>query len=139
MIVACATDDGINLIKDHFGDAKYFYIYNVDSNDYKLIETLENHIKSDKHADPKKAKKIMDLLGSNGAQIFMNRAFGPNIKIIKQDIFPLVMHEESISKALNKIQNSYEKIENTIKKKKNLYFVINKEGVLKINDVKQKA
>lgn len=29
LTIACATDDGVNFINRHFGDADYYYIYNL--------------------------------------------------------------------------------------------------------------
>ena len=110
MLVACATNDGTKLIKNHFGDASYFNVYNVKRESYSQIESIENKITSEIHADPKKAKQILLLLKSKGIQVLMNRAFGPNITKIKHLVLPLVISEDLISMAIQRIQNSFSKI-----------------------------
>ena len=132
MLIACATDDKVNLINDHFGDAKYFNIYKLEKEKYELVESVDNNTTSDRHADPNKAKQILQLLNSKGVQILMNKAFGPNIKIVNRFLLPVVIRENTILNAINQIQNSFYKIKETIDNKKDCYLLITNEGKVKI-------
>ena len=132
MFVACATDDGIKLIKNHFGDAAYFNIYNVKKESFSQIESIENNITSDSHADPRKAKQILQLLKGKGVHVLMNKAFGPNITKIKHLVLPLVISEDLISKAIKRIQDSFPEINEIIDNKRNCYLTINKDGKMTV-------
>ncbi|GEM_PF-2313550 len=124
MLVACATNDNINLIDDHFGDATYFDIYEVNKADYVLKESIVNNTTSDQHSDPKKAKQILELLHSNGIHLLVNKAFGANITTVNKFLLPVVIRVDSIEEILKLIQNSFDFISNTISTKKNCYLVI---------------
>ena len=55
--VACATDEGKNFIKRHFGDANSYVIFNVDKSKCEYIETIDNETlqfeeNDDGHGDP---------------------------------------------------------------------------------------
>lgn len=132
MIVACATDDNINLTKDHFGDATNFNIYNVGKEIYELVDNVRNNTTSEFHADVNKAKQILELFKNKGVHILMNRSFGPNIKVVNRYVSPVVSRETNIFKAIGHIQNSFNEIDEVINNKKDCYLSINNEGIVKV-------
>ncbi len=99
--VAVGTDDGKNFTNSHFGDSKYFLIYEWDENNrLKFIEKREN-IKFDeeKHGDSKKAVHISNQL--QGIFVLMAKVFGPNIVKIRKKFVPVVSRVNKIEDALN--------------------------------------
>ncbi len=138
MLVACATNDNINLIDDHFGDADYFDIYEVSKLKYILKESIVNSTTSNQHSDPKKAKQILELLHSNGIHLLVNKAFGANITTVKKFLLPVVIRVNSIDQIMKLIQNSFDFISNTIINKKNCYLVINNNSEVHLIETAQK-
>ena len=82
MRVICATDDKVHLTKDHFGDAKFYNVYELNTSNAMFVESIENTVVSNVHPDPSKAKKILNLLNATPSDILVNRAFGTNLCII---------------------------------------------------------
>ena len=106
-----ATDDGIKLKKDdHFGNAKYFKIYQYDGEKWKFIEQRENaKIKEDEskmHGDPEKAKAVSSVL--KNVDILVGKIFGPNIKrILKKFPCIVIRNVEDIGISLNLIKTLF--------------------------------
>ncbi len=70
MRVAFASNDGILLADSHFGDAKYFYIYEIDKEGYKFIEKRENTTGEElEHGDEMKARSITSILRNAHVQV----------------------------------------------------------------------
>lgn len=138
MLIACATNDKINLIDDHFGDANYYNIYKIEFGTITFIKSIENNIVSIVHPDPSKAIKILKLLQGEGVNILVNKAFGTNIKIIKKYAIPALIKVNKIDEALNLVNNSYDKITNFIKTKSNFYIVLNTDRQIRIVEHKEK-
>jgi predicted Fe-Mo cluster-binding NifX family protein len=132
MLAACATDDKLNLISDHFGDAKYYNIYDVNENDYSLKETIVNKTTSDLHSDPKKAKQILDLLHTKGVHLLINKAFGANIKVVNKFVLPVVIRVDLIEDVIKLVQNSFSIIENVLETKKDCYLIIKQDEGVKV-------
>ncbi len=124
MLIACATNDNVNLIDDHFGDAQYFDIYHVTKDNYHLKESIVNNITSEKHADPLKAKQILKLLQSTGTELLVNKAFGANIKSVNKFLLPVIIRVDSITEIIKLIQNSFDYISDTLLNKNNVYLII---------------
>jgi len=86
---AFATDDGKSFMERHFGDARYFDIYEIDENNVKLIKRIDNSTDKDDaedvHGDPVKAGGIMGLLVKEKVNVAVSKNFGPNItRILKK-------------------------------------------------------
>jgi predicted Fe-Mo cluster-binding NifX family protein len=109
MIVACATDDGKHFMDRHFGDAEYYDLYEVSEDTCRFIERIVNNTEEEEgHADPKKARGIVNLLKDRGVEAGLTKVFGPNIKRIKKQILPILTSEEAIEAGLEKVMGNLE-------------------------------
>ena len=105
--IAFATDNGETFVNRHFGDAKYFDIYTVNSGDLKYIKRIENTTEEDSkevHGDPKKAKGILELLKKEDVQILVSKIFGPNINRIKKKFVCVLVNHNKISDSFEDLQ-----------------------------------
>ena len=117
--VAFATDNGKSFMSRHFGDAKYYYIYEIDNNSANFIKKIDNNTEEeDIHADPKKAKGITNLLSEENVTVVVSKVFGPNIKRIKKKFVCIVVKEEKIEESIHNICDNIEKIFNEWEKGK---------------------
>ncbi|MFW5771359.1 MAG: NifB/NifX family molybdenum-iron cluster-binding protein [Spirochaetota bacterium] len=113
--VACATDDKKTFSGGHFGEARFYMIFNVDKNGSEQVETIEN-VTLDyqetvkEHGDPMKAKHVMILLKEKNVQVLANKKFGPNIARIKIRFLPVIMNVESVQEGLEMIRENYDRI-----------------------------
>jgi len=124
--LACATEDGINFSKEHFGSAKKYLIYslNLDNGEIQFLKEIKNPTPDEKkHGDPEKAKAVSDLLSD--VQILINLAFGPNIIRIRKKFVPIVSKEKNIKKSLNELKTMLDKIKLSLNKKgdKDILFI----------------
>jgi len=111
MLVACATNDGRHFINEHFGDAEYFYLYEVNEQNINLQEKIVNDVEEERmHGDPNKARNITNLLAQKGAVVVVNRAFGPNIQRIKHKVIPVIINNDTIEDGLKKVQENLQEI-----------------------------
>ena len=111
LMVACATDDGEKFITRHFGDADYYYIYEIDGEKADFVTKIDNtSVEEERHADPKKAKSIVKILKEKNVHCGVSCAFGPNIKRVKKHIVPVIMEKENIEEGLENMLNNFSKI-----------------------------
>ena len=110
--VAFATDDGKTFIGKHFGDARFYDIYEINGNNAKFIKRISNTVDEEEnvHADPKKAKGISTLLLDEKVTVVVSKIFGPNIKRIKKNFVCIVVRDVEIAIGLKKICDNIEKI-----------------------------
>ena len=113
IIAAAATDDGVNTIDRHFGDALQYSIYKITSQDICLMKTIKNDsgVEEEVHADPRKASGVAGLLQNENVNTVVSRAFGPNIKRIKKKFVCVIVNEEKIDTAIDRVQKEIRKIE----------------------------
>ncbi len=106
--VAFATDDGKTFMSRHFGDAEYYYIYEIDNENTEFIKKISNTTEEeeDVHADPKKAKSIAKLLRQEQVQTLVSKIFGPNIVRIKKKFVCILIKENSIENSIEIIKNN---------------------------------
>lgn len=115
MIIACATDDGKNFIDRHFGDADYYMIYELTKGKFVLIDQIVNTSGEEKqHADPVKAKGIIDLLLEKKVQVSLTKVFGANINKVKKHIVPIIISTDDINSGLEKVLENINMIEDQI-------------------------
>lgn len=107
---AVATDDGKNFNDRHFGDARYFDIYEIDENGSNFLQRIDNSTDKDDgediHGDPVKAGGIMGLLLGKGVNVAVSRNFGPNIKRILKKIACVRYTGQGISECVASIQEN---------------------------------
>ena len=106
--VAFATDNGKTFMGRHFGDAEYYYIYEIDNENAEFIKKISNTTEEeeDVHADPKKAKSIAKLLKQEQVQILVSKVFGPNIVRIKKKFVCILIKEKSIENSIDIIKSN---------------------------------
>ena len=107
--VAFATDNGKTFMGRHFGDAEYYYIYEIDNENAEFIKKISNTTEEeeDVHADPKKAKSIAKLLKQEQVQILVSKIFGPNIVRIKKKFVCILIKEKSIKNSIDIIKSNF--------------------------------
>lgn len=105
MMVAVATDNGEKFIDRHFGDAKYYDIYKLTNTNALFIKRIENVIEEQEavHANPEKAKGVAGLLKKENVTVVISKIFGPNIKRIRKNFVCVIMNDESIKDALERL------------------------------------
>jgi predicted Fe-Mo cluster-binding NifX family protein len=105
--IAFATDDGKTFMDRHFGDSKYYDIYEISETDSKFVKRIVNTTEEDDeeiHADPKKAKGVSQLFKNENIKVLVSKVFGPNIKRIRTKFVCVLMNEQTIQESILKIQ-----------------------------------
>ena len=111
LIIACATDDGQTYIDRHFGDARYYAIYQLEGHTWSFLRKIPNTSKKEeKHADPEKAKSVTAILKDEHVQVVMAKEFGPNIARIKRHFVPVIVKVETLEAGFAKIREHIESI-----------------------------
>jgi len=113
--VAFATDNGKNFIERHFGDAKYYDVYEISDTNTKFIKRIKNTIEEDVqdlHADPEKAKGIAGLFKDEYIQVLVSKVFGPNIQRIKLKFVCVLINDNTIEESIINIQKRLKIIQN---------------------------
>ena len=112
MILACGSDDKVNFTKEHFGDSKYFLIFNLSQDKIKLLKVIKNDSPEEKaHGDPEKARYISTILNKENVDSIFAYAMGPNIVRMKEKFIPIISRIENVRDALKKLQQNLDKIE----------------------------
>ena len=125
--IACGTNDGKTFCLDHFGDSKYFLIYEIDSETLEMIflEKINNNSEEeDGHGDPKKARNISEIL--KDVEVLVAFAMGPNIVRIRKNFVPLISREKNIEKSLEKFKIIIPELKIELEKKrenKNIFYI----------------
>ncbi|MBN2874118.1 MAG: hypothetical protein JXM71_03395 [Spirochaetales bacterium] len=104
--VAFATDDHVSFMDRHFGDAKYFEIYDITDAGASFVKRIVNTVEDEDetvHADPVKAGGIMGLLSLEGVNTAASKVFGPNIMRIRKRFVCVMMNDASIADAARRL------------------------------------
>ncbi len=128
LIIALATDDGNKLTNGHFGDALYFDIYRLNSQEYTFLYRISNSTKEENehnhsHGEDKKASSIGSLLKKHQVKILVGKVFGPNLKKMKKQFVAVFSSDSDIKKTLTKLTENYEKIVEEWEKGENRNFL----------------
>jgi predicted Fe-Mo cluster-binding NifX family protein len=111
LIIACATDEGEQLINRHFGDAKRYDLYELRKDSVEFLRSIENSVPEEQqHADPEKAGNIGQLLKPAGVQVLVSGQFGPNIKRVQKKFVPVIIRVFEIAAALNMLRQHFDEI-----------------------------
>jgi predicted Fe-Mo cluster-binding NifX family protein len=118
LLVAFSTDDGENMIKEHAGQAKYFDVYRFSEGNAVFLERRDNSkYKGDeamKHGDPKKAQATMEAL--RGANVLVNKMFGPNLPRLLKKLLCVVVRTEKISDAIEILKQNWVRVQEEYQK-----------------------
>ncbi len=117
ILLACATDDGVNYSKEHFGSAKKYLLFklNLKTKEIKSFGDIENSSVEEKmHGDPEKAKSLSSLL--NGVSLLIGFRMGPNIVRMRKKFIPVISREENIKLSLNLLLAFIDKIKVNLNK-----------------------
>lgn len=107
MIAAFATDEGKTFMDRHFGDAIQFDIYEINASESHFIKTIENKtIAQQEIHGSGKAAGIAGMLKKENVQILVSKKFGTNINKMKLKFVCMLMNNDSISEALQQIQEN---------------------------------
>ena len=123
--LACGTDDGKELCEEHFGSARFYMIYEIDSTNAKFLEKrLNSTPKEEIHGDPKKAKAISIVL--KDVDLLLGFTFGPNIVRTREKFVIAISRKKIIDEAILDLLLHIDKIKNELKKK-------NEKGIIRVN------
>ena len=110
--LALGSDDGIEIIDGHMGEAKYFYIYEIDeTGKYTLIDKrVNNSPKEDHHGDEKKLKGASSIF--NDCSVVVARHKSPNfIRMAQKTRFqPVVIRKAKIIDALTAFKDIFDTV-----------------------------
>ncbi len=112
-ICAIATDDEKNYTDSHFGDARYYRLYEFTSSSAEYLKIIANTTQQsepENHADPGKASNVVELLNKEDVKVVVANIFGPNIKRIKSKFVCILMDNGSISKSIPHLLEQFEVI-----------------------------
>jgi predicted Fe-Mo cluster-binding NifX family protein len=107
LIVAFASGGATDLPKRHFGEARQFDLYRLAPAGADWIRTVANPYADTGHSDDehhKKGAELVQLLGRQGVQVIVSRAFGPNIKGMRRWFLPVVVGCEEAEQAIALLQ-----------------------------------
>jgi len=109
-MVAVATDNGRQFINRHFGDARYFDLYQMTTASIRFIKRMENDVKGceDLHEDLEKARGVAGLLKKENVHVVVSKIFGPNIRRIKKKFVCVIMDDPSVKNALDRLQQNWD-------------------------------
>jgi predicted Fe-Mo cluster-binding NifX family protein len=128
--IAFSTNNGDLLVDDHFGDGKYFDIYEVRNDNIVFVERRINTSgEEEKHGDPVKARKILEIL--KDVDIAIGYRMGPNILRIKKKLLPIVTRHRSISRNIELLKLNMEYLMKIIELR-DIIVILDENGRLRI-------
>jgi len=131
MRVAVSTEDGKSLTNDHFGEGKFFLIYEISRDGYKLLEKRKNTSpEEEEHGSEIKARGIISIL--NDVPTLLGVQFGPNIMRIKEKFLPIVSREREIKRALSLLVKNYDSLKK-MKDSRNIVLILDENGLRKVS------
>ncbi len=112
LLIAFATDDGVNFNKGHFGMAKYFQVYKFSEGKEEFVEKRENvQFKGDesiKHGDPEKARKTSSVL--QGIDVLVGKRYGPNLHRLVRKFVCVIVRTDTLENARGMVYLNIDKI-----------------------------
>jgi len=128
ILSAFATDDGKRFTENHFGDAKFYDIYEISDSECKFFKRIENTTgDGEKHADPEKAGCVARLLNEEGVKFIVSKKYGPNLKRIKKKFVAVIIHDLEIAGAVTMLQGQLERLTAEFEKGESREFLNMKE------------
>jgi len=123
---AFATNDGELFINEHFGDADFYDIYEISADKTQFVKRIHNTSEEEDeeiHADPKKAKSIVDLLKTENVKVVCSKVFGPNIMRIKKKFVCVLLNNKNIQDSILTVQANINNIIDELEKGENRSFI----------------
>lgn len=118
-MMACATDDGKEFTTVHFGDAKFYLVYELDleNKEITFLKQIDNTSQEEKtHGDPKKARSISEIMGD--IRVLVGFAMGTNVTRMRKNFVPVISRKKRIEDALEGILNMIDPIRSNLEKPK---------------------
>lgn len=114
ILAAFATDNGMDFIDRHFGDAQSYEIYRISVEKWEYVGSIKNTTEDDEddgeHGDLKKAGGIASLLKKEGVQVTVAPVYGPNLKRIKSRFLCIITGKNNIEDALSDITGNFSEV-----------------------------
>lgn len=106
MKIAVGTDDKKTIRRGHFGDNRYYLIYEILNGEIYAEELKENPYALGKQHEHGQAKNIMDLL--HDCQLFMGKSMDAKLlsKITEKNIDAIITMMDDIKETVNAYLNS---------------------------------
>ena len=122
--VAFGLDDGLTLTEEHFGDARFFRIYDIyEDGRVELVEDRENRTPEEEeheehHGDPKKFKAVIYAL--RDCDVLAGFRMGPNFLRIRDnsDKVPYITGTRVLREAVAKILLDFDKLWEQLQEKR---------------------
>lgn len=119
--IALGSDDGENVVANHMGTAKKFYIYGLfEDGNFVLVEARENTSPDEEgHGLIEKLKVVMNIF--KDADVVLSRMASPNFVNMrnKTKFQPVVIKIDSISDSIKELSKYFEKIYSLVERRKN--------------------
>ncbi len=136
LIFALAVNTDNRFQKTHFGDADKYLLYQVKSNELKLLSEEINIFKQldevHEHGSKKKGNAIIQFLKEKKVNVIVSMQFGRNIKMVNQHFVPIIIYQDDPADVIEIVNKHLHWINDEWQNKKTDYnlFTI-KFGVLK--------
>ena len=136
LIFAFAVNTDNHFQKSHFGDADKYMLYQIQSNELKLLSEEINVFKlldeEHEHGSKKKGDAIIQFLKKKNVNVIISMQFGKNIKMVNQHFVPVIIHQNDPREVLDIINKHLHWINDEWEHKATDYnlFMI-KNGILK--------
>jgi len=123
LVVAFATLDGTTLPKEHFGEARQYEIYRITADSTTKLESVINPRDSSQHGkeshqhhhqhsgNTAKGAGIGRMLGEHNVQVMVSRAFGPNIKRMRERFVPVKVDTIDLSASISLLQRHWDAVQ----------------------------
>ena len=122
--VVLGSNDGANIIPDHMGTAKFFYIFDFfEDGRSVLMEKRENTSpeedeKESRHGDVRKLKSAMGVF--KDCEVVLGRRGSPNFVRMRDnsEFQPVVTRVDALSDSMHELAESFEEIFDLVMRRK---------------------
>lgn len=123
LVIAAGSNDKISFNTSHFGESRYFMIYEIHENGYVVFREMRINkaadMEEEMHGDPKKFKAV--ILQLEDVDVLLAYAMGPNFRRIVEnsDKIPYIIRgvarktkriEDGLREILRVFEYIYEKV-----------------------------
>jgi predicted Fe-Mo cluster-binding NifX family protein len=112
LLIGISSNDGQNLLEDHVGNSKYFYVYRFTEQGESFVERRKNikfhEDESIKHGDPGKAQATAEVL--KGLDAITGLRFGPNINRLLKKYVCIIIKRRTVEEAITVLRVHIEHI-----------------------------